>query len=75
MVKYLLSTAWSLATTKDYERKFRENRHIPTDYSTSDRTTRSLTRKQLYELNSRDVFGIVIVGITRRNLVRLRLGL
>ena len=32
MVKYLLWTAWSLATTKDYERTFDENRHIPTDY-------------------------------------------
>ena len=32
MVKYLLWTAWSLTTTKDSERKFTENRHIPTDY-------------------------------------------
>ena len=71
MVKSLLWTAWLLATTKDYERKFTENRHIPTDYWTSHRTTRSLTRLQLYGLNSHDVFGILILDITRRNLMRL----
>ena len=34
MVKYHLETAWSPATTTDYERQFTENRHIPTDYKT-----------------------------------------
>ena len=43
MLRYLFQTVGSLATTTGYERQFTENRHLPTDYQTSHRTTRKAT--------------------------------
>ena len=43
MLIYLFQTIGSLATTTGYERQFTENRHLPTDYQTSHRTTRKAT--------------------------------
>ena len=43
MLIYFFQTVGSLATTTGYERQFTENRHLPTDYQTSHRTTRKAT--------------------------------
>ena len=46
MLLYLFQTVGSLAKTTGYERQFTENRHLPTDYQTSHRSTReALTRR------------------------------
>ena len=63
MVRYLLQTVWSLATTTDYERLFTENRHIPTSHiyqssynPTSHKATtiRTLTRRAQLVYDSPD---------------------
>ena len=60
MLIYLFQTVGSLATTTGYERQFTENRHLPTDYKTSHRTTRkattirTLTRRVQLVCDSRD---------------------